>query len=321
VVVSAIVISSSWRILARRRAHVQPRERRDGDAGEDREPAERLRGPERVAERDHARDRPDERLEVDERPRELRGHADLSPREQPERRQRAGQSQPEHGGDRSGRRGGRRRTLGEHGDGQRRERGGAELHRRHRGRVAAGEQARLDDDQARRAGDRHEHEQIAGERRAGAAAAGHEPDARDRDQRAGPGGRAARRAPDRRGDDRHEHGHGADEERGVADARALDAGVLEQDHGAVAERSRAGHRRRERAAQAAPREQREDRRGDAEPRHREPARAEPFQADLGQRHGQPPQRARRRERDDCGCPMRQLHAHIVGPIGEISSWI
>jgi len=67
-----MVVSSSWRILARARARVQPsrlqrpvlglvratvtasRERRQGDAGDDRQPAERLLRPDRVLERDDA---------------------------------------------------------------------------------------------------------------------------------------------------------------------------------------------------------------------------------------------------------------------------
>jgi hypothetical protein len=299
----------------------------EADPGQDREPAERLFGAERVAERGDARERADERLEVDERARELRGHAHLRPGEQPERGQRAGEAEPRHGGDRTARGGRGRRALEQHRDRQRRERGGAELHGRRRAGIAAGEQPRLDHDQSRRAGDRREHEQVAGERRAGAAAARDEADAGERDERAAPGGGARGRAPDRGGDDRHEHRHGADEQCRVTDARALDPGVLEQDHAAVAERAGARHRGRQRPAQAATRDQRQDRRGEGEARHGEPARAEPVEAELGQRHGEPPERARGQEREDRaaaagrGRRVREVHGHIFGWMHRISSWI
>jgi Lrp/AsnC family transcriptional regulator, leucine-responsive regulatory protein len=93
----------------------------------------------------------------------------------------------------------------------------------------------------------------------------------------------------------------------MADAGALDTGVLEQDHPAVAERARGDDGGRERGTQVAAREQRKHRRGDGEPRHCEPARAEPLEAELGQRHGEPPQGPRCREREDRGCPSRHRH--------------
>jgi hypothetical protein len=302
-------------------------ERRDRDAGEDRQPAERLREAYRLIERDHAAERADERLEVDERARELRGHLHLRPCEQPERDQRAGQPEPDRRGDRTARGRRRGRALGDHGHGQRRERCGAELDGGHRAGIAAREQPRLGDDQPRGAGDRREHEQIAGERRAGAAAARDEADAGERDERAGPGACASGAASGPGGDQRHEHGRGADDQRGMADARALDPSVLEQDDPAVADRARRGHRGRKRSAQVTASEDGEDRRGDGEAHHRQPARAEPLEAELGQRHGEPPERAGRCEREDrtpapsreCGQELR--HEHIVGEIRPNSSWI
>jgi Lrp/AsnC family transcriptional regulator, leucine-responsive regulatory protein len=307
--------SSSARILPRARSAVQQRGQRD--PGEDGQPAGRLRGPDRLVERDDAGQSAHERLEVDERARELRGHAHLGPCEEPEAGQRAGERQPEHRHD--GRGGGRRRgsALGEDGHRQRREPGRAELNGGHRAGVAAGEQPRLDHDQPRRAGDRREHEQVAGERRAGTAAAGDEADAGERDERAGPRGGARGGAPVRRGDHGDEHRHGADHERCVADARALDPGVLEQDHRAVAERAGGGNCRRQRGAQVPAREQREHRRRDGEARHGQPAHAEPLQAELRQRHGEAPQRARGRERDDRPVAVREGHASYRRPIREI----
>jgi len=339
-----MVVSSSWRILARARARVQPsrlqrpvfglvratvitpRERGEGDAGEDRQPAERLLWPDRVLERDHSRKRADERLEVDERACELRGDARLGPREQPERRQRAGQAEPDDRSDRAGRRRRRRSPFGDRRHRQRRERSGAELHGRHRAGVAPREQPRLKHDQRRGAGDRREHQQVARERRAGAAAAGDEPDAGDGDERAGPRGGARRPASERGGDHRHQHGHRADDERGVADASALDPGVLEQDHRAVAERARGRHAGRERGAQPAASENGEQRRREAEPGDGEPARAEPLQAELRHRHREAPEGAGRGESEERAAAAgrdraRERHGHIVGRIGRNSSSI
>ena len=104
-------------------------------------------------ERHGARERADQRLEVDERAGHRSGHARLRPGEQPERQRGAGQRQCEHGDDRLGA-GRRRRCALEHErDGQRREAAGAELHGGHGGRVAAGEQTGLEDDEDRRAAD------------------------------------------------------------------------------------------------------------------------------------------------------------------------
>jgi len=297
----------------------------DGDPGQDRQPAERLLERERVPERDDSRQRADERLEVEERPGELRRHTNLRPREQPERRQRAGQPERGHGGQRSRPRRRGRRPFGDRRHRQRGERGGAELNCGDRARVAAGEQPRLKHDEPGRARDRREHEQVARERRAGAPGAGDERDAGDGDERAGPRSGAGGPAPGRRRDHDDEHGHGADDQGRVAHARALDARVLEQDHGAVAERARGGDARGQRRAHMAAREQREQRRGEREAHDGEPARAEPLQAELRQRHREPPQRAGRRQREDraaaarCGRVLR--HEHIVGGIVRRSSEI
>ena len=301
-----------------------PGERGDRDPEKDRGPTQGLLEPNRVLEGDDSGERAYERLEVDERARELRRHAHLRPREQPERGQRAGQPERRHGGERAGSGRRRRRSLGDRGHRQRGQRRGAELHGRDRARVAAHEQPRLEHDQAGRARDRSEHEQVAGERGAGAAAACHQGDAGDGDERAGPARGPGGPAPGGRCDHDDEHRHRADDQRGVAHARALDARVLEQDHGAVAESARRGDAGPERGAQVAPGDQREQRRGEREAHHGEPARAEPLQAQLGQRHGEAPERAGRDERNDRAATIvqgRPGHGHIVGRMVETSSRI
>ena len=66
-------------------------------------------GPNASLEHDDAGERADQRLEVHERARELRGHARLRPGEQPEGERGAGQREREHGDDRAG--GGRARAA------------------------------------------------------------------------------------------------------------------------------------------------------------------------------------------------------------------
>ena len=109
------------------------------DAGEDRRAAGELRRAERVVERDDAGQRADQRLEVDERARELGGHARLRPGEQPEGERRAGEREREHRDDRAA------AAVGAGGapsnDDRERQRGdaaGGELDRGDRGGVAAG---------------------------------------------------------------------------------------------------------------------------------------------------------------------------------------
>ena len=77
-----------------------------------------------------------------------------------------------------------------------------------------------------------------------------------------------------------------------------DARVLQQDHGAVAQRARERDRGVERAAQPPPRQQRERERGQREAGHGQPAGAEPLQAELGERDREAPEDARARERED-----------------------
>jgi hypothetical protein len=60
------------------------------DAGQDRDAADDLTGPGRIAEDHHARDGADHRLDVHERAGDLGGHALLPVGEERERRQRPG---------------------------------------------------------------------------------------------------------------------------------------------------------------------------------------------------------------------------------------
>jgi hypothetical protein len=75
----------------------------------------------------------------------------------------------------------------------------------------------------------------------------------------------------------------------VAHARALDAGVLEHDHEAVADGAGEQDPRRERGAQVPAAYEREQRRGEGEARDRQPAAVQPVQDELGERDGEPPQ--------------------------------
>jgi hypothetical protein len=167
-------------------------------------------------------------------------------------------------------------------------------------RIAAGEQPGLGDDERRRHRDRQQDEQVAGERRARAAAAGHQADAREREQRASPHEPAARSAAEHGRDGGDQHRHGADDQRRVAHARALDTGVLEHDHDAVAERAGHDDRRGERGPQVAARDERQQRRRHGEARDREPARAEPLEPELRERDREAPEGAGEGQRDDRG---------------------
>ena len=132
----------------------------------------------------------DDRLEVDERARQLGVHARLAVGVERERDQRADAHERAQR-DRLLRRrrphGQRRRQRGE----QREHAGGGHLHGRHGDRVAALEQPALDHDQRGAEHGGGEHERVADQRRV-AARAGHQRDAAERDREAGPRRRARR---------------------------------------------------------------------------------------------------------------------------------
>jgi hypothetical protein len=113
------------------------------------------------------------------------------------------------------------------------------------------------------------------------------------------------------GDQRNQQWNRAHDDGGVADARALDAGVLEQDHAAEADRPSEHNPHRNSRAQRPPGDNGEHGRAQREPHHGQPRRPEPTQRELRKRHGEAPQHARRGQRCD-GCLVLALHAHNDG---------
>jgi hypothetical protein len=129
---------------------------------------------------------------------------------------------------------------------------------------------------------------------------------------AAPGDRAGRRPPETDRDQGDEHRRGADDEGGVGHAGALDAEVLEHGHRAEAERAGGADARHERAAKLAARDDGEQRRGRGEADDGEPARPEPLQRDLGERHGQAPEHAGGGECEDgCAARFHEEHCRLV----------
>jgi len=157
---------------------------------------------------------------------------------------------------------------------------GCELDGGDGGRVASREQSRLDHDQGGRESCRGKHEQIALTGGVPAAGARHEAHPGQRERVAGPGERTGPGPPETRGHQGGEHRHDAEDHGGVADAGALDAGVLEQDHRTEPEGAGEGDLRREGLTQAPPARQCEQRRGGGEACHREPAGTEPDEREL-----------------------------------------
>lgn len=168
-----------------------------------------------------------------------------------------------------------RHPFGGQGHRQGDERTGCELDRGDGGRVAFREQLRLDHDQDGRESCRGEHEQIALSGGVAAARARHEAHSAQRERVAGPGERTGPGPPEARGHQRGEHRHEAEDHGGVADAGALDAGVLEHDHRTEPKGAREGDLRREGLTQAALARQSEQRRGGGKACHRQPAGTEP----------------------------------------------
>jgi hypothetical protein len=159
------------------------------DARHNRRAARELPGAERVTEHDHASDRADQWLEVEERPGDLGGHPALPEGEQRERQQRAAGRQRDDGQDRTWPRRDDGHALGDRGDGHRGERGGQELHGGHRDRVTAGQQPCLRDGDRGRDEQRGQHQPVAGQRGTAASAAGDEADADQRHRETNPGHR------------------------------------------------------------------------------------------------------------------------------------
>jgi hypothetical protein len=274
------------------------RQAAQADARQDGQAARDLREPDLVTERHRARDGAHQRLEVEERPGDLGRHPALTEREQGERGQRPAQRQR---GDREhrpapGRHDGR--ALGQHRHRQRAQRGAQELHGGHRDRVAAGQQAALGHRDRGRQQQRDQDQAVPGQRgTASAAAHRDQADAAERHHEAEPCHRRRHRPVPHRGDRRDQHRHRPDQQGRVGDAGPRDAGVLHHDRASVPERPGHQHRGRERPLEAtAPaRHGQQDRGCQPEPGHGEPARRQPGQGHLGQRHGGAPQQPGRGE--------------------------
>jgi hypothetical protein len=284
------------------------RQRAQRDPGEHRGGARDLPAGRRITEREPAHGRADDGLEVDERARQLGRNPSLSEREQPERQQRPDCGQRAEREHRGGVRRGRRRPIHQHGDRERDEGTRCELHRGHGRRVASREQPRLAHDEPGRQDDRGEHQAVAEGSGAATTATRHERYPRERERVARPVAPPPRTPAEPRREQRDQHGNHADDHRGVAHARVVDTGVLEHDHGAEPDRAAEGDARHERLAEAAPPREREERRGDGEPRHGQPAGAKPRERQLRERDGEAPQRAGGGEREQ-GWAVASAHVN------------
>jgi hypothetical protein len=291
-----------------RAATRQQRQAAQADARHDGRAATDLHRAERVTEEGDARDGADQRLEVEERPGDLGGHPALPEGEQREGHQRAERGQRADGQDRARADRDGRAALGEQGEGQGGRRGGQELHGGDRDRVAAGQQPDLRDGERSPDEQGDQHQPVAGQRRAAPAATGDQADAAQRHHEADPGHRPGHAVVPQRGDDRDQHGHGPDQQRRVGHAGPGDAGVLHDDRPAVPERARDQDLGGERGPQARTAHRQQDRGGQPETNDREPARRQPLQGQLGQRHGGTPQQPGRDE----GCDgITTAVVHIV----------
>jgi hypothetical protein len=289
VAIVALVSPSGHAAARQQRQAAQADARHDGRAAAD------LYRAERVTEEGDARDGADQRLKVEERPGDLGGHPALPEGEQREGHQRAERRQRADGQDRA--RAGRdgRCALRDQGEGQGGHRGRQELHGGDRDRVAAGQQPDLRDGERSPDEQGDQHQPVAGQRRAAPAPAGDQADAAERHHEADPGHRPGHAVVPQRGDDRDQHGHGPDQQRRVGHAGPGDAGVLHDDRPAVPERARDQDVGGERGTQPRTAHGQQDRGGQPETNDRKPARCQPLQGQLGQRHGGTPQQPGRDE--------------------------
>jgi hypothetical protein len=177
-----------------RRWHATPRTQQrqaaEPDADDDRQAAADLTRPPWVTEGDNADDGPDERLQVEERPRDLGGHPLQPEGEQAERDQGAGDRHGE-GRDQRRRRDVRdgRQALGR-GERQRAHGRAEEQHGGERDRVPAFQQAALRDRHQCRDHRRHEDQEVTVVGRPVALSAGDQHDAAEGQREASPGYRA-----------------------------------------------------------------------------------------------------------------------------------
>jgi hypothetical protein len=115
-------------------------------------------------------------------------------------------------------------------------------------------------------------------------AAGDQADPGQRQREARPGHRARHGALPHGRDDRDHHRDRADQQGGMSNAGPGDPGVLQHDGTPVAERAGGEHGGPERGPELAAGGREEDRGGHGEPHEGEPARRQPVQGQLGQRH-------------------------------------
>jgi len=303
--------AAARRAAARRATAGQQREAAQRDPGQHhRAPAERPR-PDRVAEEDRARDGADERLDVEERPGHLGGHPALRISEQGERQQCAAGRQGDGGQDGPSGAGHGRPALGDCRERQHGQGGAKELHGGRGDRVPARQQPRLRHRKHSRYQQGRQHQRVSGGARPAAVAAGDQADAGQRQGEARPRHRARHGALPHRRDHRDHHRDRADQQGRVGDAGPGDPGVLQDDRAAVAERAGGEHGRPERGPELVAGCREEDRGGHGEAHEGEPARRQPVQGQLGQRHRGTPEQP---GADQCGKgPAVRVHAAIVAP--------
>jgi hypothetical protein len=267
------------------------RETAQRDAGQNGRASEHLDRPGRVAEQDDAGDRADQRLKVDEGAGHLGVYPGLPVREERVRHKRGACGQRDHGEREPGTARRPRQVLGCHGDRQRGQRCAEELHGCDGDRIAALQQPGLRHGERGRQRQRGQHQAVAADARPAAVAARDESHSGQRDRESGPGDRAGHGPVPERGDDRDDHRFGTDQQSRVADAGPADAGVLQQDSAAVADRPGNQHAGSACGPEPGASGDEQDRGGQTEAHECEPCRGQPLKRQLGQRHARAPEQS------------------------------
>jgi hypothetical protein len=292
-----------------RAADGQQREAAQPDPGEHRRAPGKLPRPDRVAEEHRARHGADERLDVEEGPGHLGGHPALRVSEQGERQQRADGRQGGGGQDGPGGSGDGRPALGDGRERQHGQGGAEELHRGRGDRVPARKQPRLCHRERGRYQQGRQYERVPGGARPAAVAAGDQADAGQGQGEPSPRHRARHGALPYRRDHRDHHRYRADQQGGMGHAGPGDTGVLQYDGAAVADRAGGQHGGPERGPEVVAGGREQDGGGRGEAHEREPARRQPVQGQLGQRHRGAPEQP---GADQCGKgPAVRVHAAMV----------
>jgi hypothetical protein len=312
-----------WCTTPPRAPQAQQRNCAQGYADHDRRAPGRLQRAHRVAERDDSGQRADQRFEVEESPGRFGRDPLLAVGEQGERDQRAEDGQRQRGQDRARRVRYRRQPLRDHGIQQSGQGRPEELHRGDRDRVPVAQYPVLGHGERGRHQDRQQHQAIADRGGTAAMSAGDQADPGQRHPEPEPGHRPGHGPLPDRGDHRDQHRHRADQQRGVGHAGQRDAPVLQDHRAAVSGRAGEQHQRRARTPQPTPGlgpglgpvsippgHHEQDRGGQAEPGHGQPARRQPGQGELGQRNGGAPQRPGSGQGRD-GEAAVVVHAYIL----------